>query len=60
MINFLLNILTYQNNDKNKIYFSNMRYVVYYYFVEFQLKTPSMYREMKKTNFIRGNLNQKS
>ena len=54
MINFLLNILTYQNNDKKiKIYFSNMCYVVYYYFVEFQLKTPSMYGKMKKTNFIR-------
>ena len=50
MINLLLNILTYPNNDKkNMIYFSNMCYGVYYYVVKFQLKTPSVPEEMKKT-----------
>ena len=32
------------------IYFFNMRYGVYYYVVEFQLKIPSMHGEMKKKN----------
>ena len=36
------------------IYFSNMCYGVYYYVVNFQLKTPPMHGEMKKTNYIRG------
>ena len=54
MINLLLNIITYQNNDKNMIYFSNMCYGVYYYVVKFQLKTPSMHEEIKNTNYIRG------
>ena len=50
MINLLLNILTYPNNDKkNMIYFSNLCYGVYYYIVKFQLKTPTMHREMKMT-----------
>ena len=40
------------------IYFSNMCYVVYYHVVKFQLKTPPMHGEMKRTNFSRGNLNQ--
>ena len=53
MINLLLNILTYQNNDKIMIYFSKMHYDVYNYLVNLQLKTPSIYGEMKKTNCIR-------
>ena len=36
------------------IYFFNMRYGVYYYVVEFQLKTLPMHAEIKKTNYIRG------
>ena len=36
------------------MYFSNICYDVYYDLVKFQLKTPSTYREMKKTNCIRG------
>ena len=31
--------------------FSNMCYGVYYYLVKFQLKTPPMHGEMKKTNY---------
>ena len=55
MINLLLNILTYPNNDKkNMIYFSNMCYGVYYYVVKFQLKTPLMHEEIKRTNYSRG------
>ena len=54
MINLLLNILTYQNIDKKiMIYFSNMSYGVYYYVIKFQLKTPPMLGEMKRTNYIR-------
>ena len=40
------------------IYFSNMRNGACYYAVKFQLKTPPMHGETKKTNYIRGNLNQ--
>ena len=36
------------------MYFSDICYDVYYHPVKFQLKTPSTYREMKKTNCIRG------
>ena len=36
------------------VFFSNMCYGVYYYVVKFQLKTPPMHGEMKKTNYIRG------
>ena len=39
------------------IIFSNMRYGMYYYVVKFQLKTPLMHEEIKKTNYSRGNLN---
>ena len=42
MINLLLNIQTYQNNNKN-----------YAIIEKFQLKTPPMHGEMKKTNCIR-------
>jgi len=41
------------------IYFSNMCYDVYYHLIKFQLKTPPIDGEIKKTNSIRGgNLNQ--
>ena len=40
------------------IYFSNMCYGVYYYVVKFQLKTLAMDGEMKRTNYIRGRMNQ--
>ena len=47
MINVLLNILIYQNNDeKIMIFFPTMRYDVYYHLVKFQLRTPLMHREM--------------
>ena len=36
-----------------------MYYDAYYHFVKFQLKTSPIRGEMRKTNFIRGNLNQK-
>jgi len=36
------------------IYFSNMCYGVYYYVVKFQLKTPPMHGEMKKTKLQQG------
>ena len=36
------------------IYFFNMCYGVYYHVVKFQLKTPPMHGEMKKTNYSRG------
>ena len=36
------------------IYFYNMCYGVYYYVVKFQLKTPPMHGEMKKTNYSKG------
>ena len=49
MINLLLNIII-----KNHDVYSNMCYDVHYHFVKFQLKTPSMHGEMKKTNCIRG------
>ena len=55
MINLLLNILIYQNNNKKiMMYFSNMCYDVYYHVVKFQLKTLPMIGENKKTNCIRG------
>ena len=55
MFNLLLNILTYQNNDKkNMIYFSNMCYGEYYHVVKFKLKTPPIHGEMKKTNYSSG------
>ena len=55
MINSLLNILTYQIIIKNSnLFFSNMRYGVYYYAIKFQLKTLPMHGEMKKINYIRG------
>ena len=38
---------------KNMIYFYNMCYGVYYV-VKFQLKTPPMHGEMKKTNYSMG------
>ena len=53
MINLLLNILTYQNNNKKYDVFFNMCYDVYYHTVKFQLKTPLMHEEMEKINFIR-------
>ena len=40
------------------MYFSKMCYHVYYHLVKFQLKTPPIHKEMKKTNCIRVNLNQ--
>ena len=40
-------------------FFSNMRYGVYYYVVNFQLKTPPIYGEIKKINYIRGLLSPK-
>ena len=40
------------------IYFSNMCYGGYYHVVKFQLKTPPMHGEMKRTNYSKGNLNQ--
>ena len=36
------------------MYFSNMRYDAYYYLIKFQLKTPPIDGEMKKTNSIIG------
>ena len=54
MINLLLNILTYQYNDKKYAVFSKMCYDVYYHLVKFQLKIPPMHGQMKKTNCIRG------
>ena len=36
------------------MYFFKMCYDVYYHIVKFQLKTPPMHVEMKKTNFIKG------
>ena len=36
------------------IYFFNMCYGVFYHVVKFQLKTPPMHGEMKKTNYIGG------
>ena len=42
------------------MYFSKMCYDVYYHRVKFQLKTPLMRGEMKKTNGIRGNLKQRA
>ena len=52
MINLLLNIVTYQNNNKNYDIFFTMHYDVYYYLVKFQLQTLHMHGEMKK-NYIR-------
>ena len=61
MINILLNILTYQDNNKKiMIYFSNMCYDVYNHHVKFQLRNPSMHEEMKSTNCNRGSLNQRA
>jgi hypothetical protein len=49
MINLLLNILTYQNNDRKLCcIFPNMCYDVYYHLVKFQLITPPMHGKMKK------------
>ena len=53
MINLLLNILTYQNNDKNMMYFYKMCYDMYYHLIKFQLKTSPLHGKMKKTNYIR-------
>ena len=53
MINLLLNILIYQNNDKNYDIFSRMCYDMYYRIIKFQLKNPPMHVEMKKVNYIR-------
>jgi len=51
MINLLLMILTYRNNDKIiMIYFFNMFYDVYNQLVKFQFKTPPMHEEIKKRN----------
>ena len=49
MFNLLLNIVTYQNNNK-KLWsiFSHMSYGAYYYAIKFQLKTQPMHREIKK------------
>ena len=44
---------------KVMMYFSKVCYDVYYHLVKFQLKTPLMHGEMKKTNSIRGNLNRR-
>ena len=43
---------------KIMIYFSNIPYGVYYYLVKFQLKTPPMHGEIKKTIILGGSLNQ--
>ena len=60
MINLLLNILSYQNNEtKLRCIFSNMCYIVYYHLLKFQLKTPPMYGEIKNQIVLRGNLNQR-
>ena len=42
------------SDKKIIIYFFNMCYGVYYHVVKFQLKTPPMHGEMKKTNYSRG------
>ena len=42
---------------KIMICFSNMRYGVHYYVVKIQIKTPPMHGEIKKANYIGGNLN---
>ena len=42
------------------IYFSNMCYDMYCLLVKFQFETPYMHEEMKETNCIRGNLNQRA
>ena len=56
MINLLLNILNYQNNDKKiMIYFSNMRYVI---LQNFNLKLHLCLEKIKKTIILEGNLNQ--
>ena len=61
MINILLNIITYQDNDKKiMIYFSKMCYDVHNHHVKFQLRTPSMHEEMKSTNYIKGYFEQMS
>jgi hypothetical protein len=53
----LLNILPYQNTDKKiMIYFLNMPYVVCYHLAIFELKTLLVYEETKKTNFVKGKL----
>ena len=57
MIYLLLNILTYQNNNKKLwLFFSNICYGVYYYLVKFQLKTPPMYGEIIKEIVLGSNL----
>ena len=43
---------------KNYDLFFNMCNGVYYLVVKFQLKTPPIHGEIKKTNYSRGNLNQ--
>ena len=61
MINLLLMILTYRNNDKIiMIYFFNMFYDVYNQLVKFQFKTPPMHGEIKKQIVLGGNLNRKT
>ena len=58
---FLLNILTYHNNDKIiMIYFSNMCCDVEYHLVKSQLKTPPMHGEMKRINYVMGQFEPKS
>ena len=59
MINLLLIILTYQNNDKNyDVFFLTCVYDVYYHLVKFQLKTPHIHEEIKRQIVFGGNLNQ--
>ena len=36
------------------MHFYKMFYDLYYHIVNFQLKTPPMHGEIKKTNYIRG------
>ena len=53
MINVIINILTYQNNDKNYDIFLTC-VMMCTIILKFQLKTPRMHKEMKMTNCIRG------
>jgi hypothetical protein len=53
MINLLLNIIPYQNGDKKSWYIFNVTYFVCYYLVKFELKTPLVHGETKKTNYAK-------
>ena len=45
--------------EKLCIFSNPLNYDVYYHLVKFQLKTPPMHGEMKKTNCIRGQFERK-